>query len=147
MLPARRILLTLACPLLLLVIVGSTASAEASQVDFGVEVILADRDERGSSSDLGALADRLRSQFPQFTRFRREATHTFSLGQNERHAFSVPGGSEFALQHLGTTEEGVRVRIEVRGGSSTIVLPRGGMIFVGGPGASGGTLIFAVHAH
>lgn len=145
--PARRIVRSAACILLVLAFAWTPASAAASQVDFGVEVIVADRDERGTSPELGALADRLRTQFPQFTRFRRAATHTFSLNESERHAFSVPGDSEFALTLLETTEEGVRVRIQVRGGSSTIVLPRGGMIFVGGPGASGGTLIFAVHAH
>ena len=132
--------------LALAVLAAPAVASGNDEASFAVEVIVADRNGQGIDGELGALSDRLRSQFPQFSRFRRSATHAFSVAEGDAHRFSVPSGSQFELTYLGEESEGVRVRIAVRGGASTVVLPRGGMIFVGGPSAGDGTLIFAILA-
>lgn len=131
--------------LTMFVLLGPRAAA-AQPATFAVDVIVADRQGGGAAAELGTLADRLVAQFPQFSRFRRVASHSFRLAPDESNAFAVPGDWEFRLAHLGPADDGIRVRVHLRGGSSVVVLPRGGLIFVGGPAVEQGTLIFAIQA-
>lgn len=120
-----------------------SASAQET-VPLQIDVIIAGHDNTGVDARLQSQANKLTSQFANFSSFTLEKSERVNLSDQATSRISLPGGStaQFTLQ---SADQGrYSIRIAVPGGQTTFEARKGGMIFVGGPRAPNGTLILLI---
>lgn len=127
----------------LLLFVASTGFAQA-RAQIQVDVIVASNDGEGVDPALRAEAQRLTSQFSNFSSFKLAKTERVTLAQGVTNAVSLPGSSVARFTLQGFQNDRYQIQIAVPGGQTTFDARKGGMIFVGGPRAPNGTLILLI---
>jgi hypothetical protein len=124
--------------------IPQVSHAQEDSVTIEVEIILASDSGDGVASELRPYAGRLQSQFSQFDSFRRLTSTSFTLNIGEDESISIPGVGSAGFSFAGLSGSRFKLDVSVPGGGTTVESPRGGIFFVGGPRAPGGTIILLI---
>ena len=92
---------------------------------------------------LASLAPRLTRQFSQFTAFRQFSQRSIPLAVGAPQRVTLPGDQVATIELRSAQNGELEIRVSIPGGGTT-VRTRGGMFFVGGAPAPGGTVILAI---
>lgn len=128
-----------------LALVFASGSAFANDtVRVHVDVIVANNDGTDVDPALRAHAKQLRTQFRQFTNFRRASARAMVLTVGESQRIDLPGKGEAFFTFKGVEASQYIIQIKVPGGQTTLKARAGGMMFIGGPRAPTGTILLLI---
>jgi hypothetical protein len=117
------------------------AHAQSEQVSVAIRIIIAGQDGSGVAPDLAPLTQRLQQQFPRFSSFTQHSFTSITLTGGQEHRIGLPGDGTATLVFTGMESGQFGFDVRIPGGTTHVRMPTDSILFVGGAGVPGGTLI------
>lgn len=141
---ARLMGLALASLAAVVVLGFHPAEAQAQTASVRVQTIHATNNGDVMDGALSSIASQLRSRFRQYSSFRQQGDTRLNLAQGQSRSVSLPSGQDVTVRFDGMSGSAYRLVVSMRGGSTSLTVSGGGVIFVSGPNYQGGQLVIAL---